>query len=71
MVLAALCTGPISLRTLPRSVRKPGGVLVRTYSGRQQRVVEILTVDTSTAWPGEPPAVVRKPPAYKVGLEAP
>ena len=55
-------------------VSVPAGTTLRVrveHEPGRQRIVEVLTVDTSTAWPGEPPAVVRKPPAYKVGLEAP
>ena len=48
----------------------PGGTTLRVRvvpeQGRQ-RVLEVLTVDTSTARPGEPPAVVRKAPADKIG----
>jgi cold shock protein len=42
-------------------------VRVESEHGRQ-RVVEVLTVDTSTAWPGEPPPVVRKTVARPDGV---
>ena len=48
----------------------PAGTMLRVRvvpEQRRQRVVEVLSVDTSTARPGEPPAVVRKAPADKIG----
>jgi cold shock protein len=41
-------------------------VRVEPERGRQ-RIVAVLSVDTSTAWPGEPPPVVRKAAARPDG----
>jgi cold shock protein len=41
----------------------PAGTTLRVrveQQGKQQRVTEVLEVDTSTAKPGQPPAVLRK-----------
>jgi len=52
-------------------VSVPGGTTLRVKvepeRGRQ-RIVEVLTVDTSTAWPGEPPPVIRKTVARPDGV---
>ena len=55
-------------------VSVPAGTTLRMrveHDRGRHRIIEVLTVETSTAWPGEPPAVVRKSPADKVGSEAP